>query len=140
VTVLSPPNLCWSFSRINDRSVVLKVANGDRALLWTGDIERRVERDLARDCESLRADILKIAHHGSSTSTTDAFLDCVQPRWALISAGAGNRFNHPARSPGASWRAIDRVLGDQRLGCLLATLSRSAVEVAPALTPARWGK
>lgn len=82
----------------NDRSlVVLAQAHGRRFLL-TGDIERAAEARLlgGRHEGSLASDILKVAHHGSRTSTSIAWLEATRPRWALISAGAGNPYRHPA--------------------------------------------
>jgi competence protein ComEC len=62
----------------------------------TGDAEAGEEEWLlSRDASDLRADVLKVGHHGSSTSTTAAFLDAVRPRVALISVGAANTYGHP---------------------------------------------
>jgi competence protein ComEC len=83
---------------LNDRSLVLRAEALGRRVLLTGDIERRAEYLLldryGRD--ELRADLLKVAHHGSRTSTTSAFLEAVKPRLALISAGVNNLYYHPA--------------------------------------------
>ncbi len=81
----------------NDRSLVLRAeARGFTALL-TGDIEARAEHALVAGTapELLRADLLKVPHHGSRTSTGGALLEAVGPRLAWISAGAGNRYGHP---------------------------------------------
>ncbi len=102
---------------VNERSLVLLAeANGRRALL-TGDVERGAERELAECCaRELRADLLKVAHHGSRTSSTETFLDAVAPRLALISVGVGNVYHHP--SPEVVERLGDRsrVLRTDRSG------------------------
>jgi len=82
----------------NEASVVLSVAYGDFRVLLTGDAERREEGWLvARYGQALRADVLKVGHHGSATSSTPAFLDAVQPRVGLVSVGVGNRYGHPSQ-------------------------------------------
>src|SRR5207253_5174451 len=77
----------------NNDSLVLCVRYGEQAVLLPGDVERPVERALAT--MPLRADVLKVPHHGSATSTGDGLLSAVQPRYALISAGDRNPFGHP---------------------------------------------
>ncbi len=104
--------------RVNERSLVLLAeAHGRRALL-TGDVEKGAERDLVDCCaRDLRADLLKVAHHGSRTSSTEDFLDAVAPRLALISVGVGNVYHHP--SPEIVERLRDhraRVLRTDRAG------------------------
>ncbi len=81
----------------NDHSLVLLAeAEGTRVLL-TGDVEEWAEHRLVSEWgERLRADILKVAHHGSRTSSGAAFLDAVHPRLALISAGPNNPYHHPS--------------------------------------------
>jgi len=69
----------------NDQSVVLRLVYGRSRLLLTGDAEGPIEDALSRDPERTRADVLKVAHHGSRTSTSAAFLDAVSPRLAVIS-------------------------------------------------------
>jgi len=81
----------------NDDSLVLLAEAFGRRLLLTGDIESRTERALVRSVPgALRCDLLKVAHHGSKTSTGGAFLAAASPRVALISAGAHNPYGHPA--------------------------------------------
>jgi competence protein ComEC len=79
----------------NDNSLVLRIDYGRHGLLFAGDAEQHAEASLLARGVPLRADVLKVAHHGSRTSTSEAFLRAVAPRLALISAGAGNRFGHP---------------------------------------------
>jgi len=81
----------------NDRSLVLRAAVGRRRVLLTGDVEAAAERRLvSRYGADLRSDVLKVAHHGSRTSTSRSFLDAVDPRLALVSAGRSNPYGHPA--------------------------------------------
>jgi competence protein ComEC len=79
----------------NNSSIVLSARLARKTILLTGDIERESESDLAGRVP--RADILKVAHHGSRSSTTAGFLDAVAPRVALISCGRRNLFGHPHR-------------------------------------------
>ena len=89
---------------INDVSVVLLGEVAGRRMLLTGDVEDDVDPVLAaRGLPPI--DILKVAHHGSATASTPAFLDAVRPKVAIVSAGAGNPYGHPARS------TIDRLRG-----------------------------
>ena len=80
----------------NNESLALRLDYGDVSFLLTGDIEVEAERYLVEAAgDRLQADVLKVGHHGSRTSTTQAFLDRVNPRSAVISAGRENRFGHP---------------------------------------------
>ena len=82
---------------INDVSVVLLGEVAGRRILLTGDVEDDVDPLLvARGLPPI--DVLKVAHHGSKTASTPAFLDVVKPAVAIVSAGAGNPYGHPARS------------------------------------------
>jgi competence protein ComEC len=81
----------------NERSLVLRAEVLGRSVLLTGDIEAWAESRVVSCCErQARVDILKVAHHGSTTSSTESFLDAVSPRLALISAGVNNIYRHPA--------------------------------------------
>jgi competence protein ComEC len=81
----------------NDRSLVLRAEAFGKSALLTGDVERWAEHRLLACCrEALAVDVLKVAHHGSRTSSGEAFLDAVRPRLALISAGVGNLYRHPS--------------------------------------------
>jgi competence protein ComEC len=77
----------------NNSSVVLRLRLGNKSVLLTGDIERETESDLAG--RAAHADVLKVAHHGSRSSTTAPFINAVSPRVALISCGRRNLFGHP---------------------------------------------
>lgn len=95
VNVLSPP-ADWQTAgqpRNND-SLVLRFGYGNSSMLLEGDAEGVVEQRMAA-MHDLRSDLLKVAHHGSATSSTEEFIHAVQPRWAIISVGARNTFGHP---------------------------------------------
>ncbi|OHA08315.1 MAG: hypothetical protein A3A44_02400 [Candidatus Sungbacteria bacterium RIFCSPLOWO2_01_FULL_60_25] len=80
---------------VHDAMVVLRLVNRNAAALLTGDAEDEVEREMLRSGASVAADVLKVGHHGSKTSTSDAFLEAVRPNIAVISVGAKNRYGHP---------------------------------------------
>jgi competence protein ComEC len=84
---------------INNVSIVLDVHFGERRLLLTGDVEQAIDPQLLAaglaDGDSL--DVLKVAHHGSRTASTEALLAALRPRLAIISAGTGNPYGHPTR-------------------------------------------
>ena len=80
---------------LNNWSVGLRLACGDGAFVACGDAEAQAEEDMAASGLALSADVLKIGHHGSSTSTSNAFLKAVSPAFAVISCGEGNSYGHP---------------------------------------------
>jgi competence protein ComEC len=79
----------------NDRSLLIKFCYGDLNFLFTGDIEKDAEEYIVSSGVTLDADVIKISHHGSGTSTTDEFLDAVNPDYAIISVGKNN-YGHPS--------------------------------------------
>lgn len=79
----------------NNQSLVLYVTIGNDKWLFTGDVEKDAERMLMEQYPNLQVDFLKVSHHGSQTSTSHEFLEHIQPRVALISAGKNNTFGHP---------------------------------------------
>ncbi len=97
IRILNPlPELVTgSESDIDNNSVVLRLSVGDVSFLLTGDIMGETERELIRERAVLIATVLKVAHHGSATSTTTGFLAVVSPQLAVICCGADNRFGHP---------------------------------------------
>ncbi len=84
-----------SFESLNNYSVVLRMTFGDTSFLFTGDAEREIEASLIRQGLYLKSDVLKVGHHGSSTSSTQAFLNEVRPQIAVICVGEGNSYGHP---------------------------------------------
>ena len=90
----------------NDRSCVLLVDGGGDRLLLTGDITRRVEPRIAAAVPAGGALLITVPHHGSATSSSDAFLRRLRPRLALVSAGWRNRFGHPRADVMARYAAL----------------------------------
>jgi competence protein ComEC len=96
--VWSPSTPDWERPKVrNDDSVVLELRYGDVSIVLPGDIGRDVERELALRIPPARLRVLKLAHHGSATSSSAEFLDALRPSLALVSCGRENRFGHPAR-------------------------------------------
>ncbi len=79
---------------LNNTSIILKVTHGNKSFLFTGDAEREEEQTLL-DKGLLKSDVLKVAHHGSDTSTSYVFLREVMPEYAVISCGKDNSYGHP---------------------------------------------
>lgn len=79
----------------NNGSLVIRLSFGHRSFLLTGDIEQETEKVLVGEGRDLRADVLKVAHHGSGTSSTPEFLDRTRAIIAVVSAGRNNSFGHP---------------------------------------------
>lgn len=99
LTVLAPDS-AWTATQVNanETSVVLRVSYGAHRFLLTGDAERDEEAWVIANHApgDLEADVLKLGHHGSRTSSSAAFLDAVQPRVGIASMGTGNRYGHPS--------------------------------------------
>lgn len=98
VEILWPDPLKAPFyDEVNDHSIIARVSYGTSSFLFTGDAGRQVEEALLKNKARLKADVLKVGHHGSNSSTSNAFLRAVQPQIAVISAGRGNDYGHPHR-------------------------------------------
>ncbi len=105
VTVLWPPRAPLGAGSRNDDSVVLRVRFGRRTFLLAGDIERGAEAALVAARDELKCDALKVAHHGSRTSSTEAFVHATRPRLAVISVGLDSPYGHPHAGVVERWRA-----------------------------------
>ena len=81
---------------LNNSSIVVKMTYGEKTFLFTGDAEDVVEKQILD--KDLKADVLKVGHHGSEFSTTDEFLEKVNPEIAIISVGTGNKYGHPSNA------------------------------------------
>ncbi|MGN0460278.1 MAG: ComEC/Rec2 family competence protein [Ruminococcus sp.] len=93
-TILSPGKNSI-YSNCNNYSVVIRAEYGKTSFLFTGDGEKVVEDEMINNGCNLKSDVLKVGHHGSTSSTTKAFLEKVCPDYAVISCGKDNRYGHP---------------------------------------------
>jgi competence protein ComEC len=121
-----------TYEDLNDWSAVLSLKYRDRTFLFEGDASSRAEGDMLAAKVVPDADVLKVGHHGSSSSTSSGFLKVVSPSTAIISVGAGNDYGHPAQS------TLDRlasagakVYRTDKNGTISVSTDGSALDVAP---------
>lgn len=106
----------------NHGSLVLKLNVGEKSILFTGDIEGDDEMLIMLSGADLGADVIKVSHHGSKNSSTEAFLEAVGPKAAVISCGKNNNYGHPSME--ALWRIEDtqaNIFTTSRYGCITIT-------------------
>lgn len=103
VSVLWPP--VGGEKSTNNDSVVLRIQYGERSILLTGDIEQAAERALVASQQQLKADVIKVPHHGSKTSSTEGFVTATNPPVAIISVGRTSRFGHPHKEVVERWQS-----------------------------------
>src|SRR5439155_1751873 len=89
----------------NNDSVVLLLRIGERSILMTGDIEKGAEKDLLTTQQNMHADVVKVPHHGSRTSSTDSFVLATKPTLAIISVGRQSMFGHPHKEVVERWQS-----------------------------------
>jgi len=103
VSVLWPP--AGGEKSTNNDSIVLRIQYGERSIFLTGDIEQATERSLLTSQQQLQADVIKVPHHGSKTSSTEAFVAATNPSLAIISVGRTSRFGHPHKEVVDRWQS-----------------------------------
>ena len=86
------------FASKNNSSIAFKLEYGETSFLFTGDMEKESERSTLQKKYDVSADVLKVAHHGSKSSTIEEFLEAVSPEIAVISVGEDNKYKHPSES------------------------------------------
>lgn len=91
-TVLAPDK---SYEKVNDNSICILLTYEDTKFLFVGDAEEEEETDILGKYKDIKADVYKVAHHGSSTGSTEDFLKAVSPKYAVISCGKNNDYGHP---------------------------------------------
>lgn len=97
IKILHPQEKLIAENSINNNSIVFKLEYKSFSILFTGDIENIAEEVILSKNINLKADILKVAHHGSKTSSSQRFIEAVSPKIALIGVGKNNMFGHPNR-------------------------------------------
>lgn len=116
------------YEDLNNYSAVLRITFGKIIFLFTGDAEEFSENELLKSGQNLKADVLKVGHHGSSTSTSSAFLKAVSPKYAIISVGLGNDYGHPAESTLSNLSAVGvQVFRTDEDGTIVATCDGETV-------------
>ena len=135
--VLAPCPTFTPHRGANDNSIVISIAYGARQFLFTGDAEHEEELDLLQtERAHLRADYLKVGHHGSRTSTSEAFLSVVAPALATLSCGVRNRFGHPHLPTVERLAAHDvRTLRLDRSGSVIVTTDGQSLTARAARVP-----
>ena len=95
-TILGPTD---TYDDPNNASIALLIEHGENRFLFTGDAEKKAEKDILESCSlkgiSLWADVYKVGHHGSNTSSCEELLDAVSPQYTVISCGKDNSYGHP---------------------------------------------
>jgi len=120
----------------NDHSLVMRLVYGNRTFLLTGDIERSAEQDLLASHTNLSADVVKVAHHGSRTSSTADFVAATHAAWAIISVGRHSQFGHPHKEVLEAWnRSGAAVLTTGEYGMITVVTDGREIEVSSFATP-----
>lgn len=116
-----------SYEEINDYSVVIKLVYGSKSFLFTGDAEKLSENEITAD---VSADVLKVGHHGSSTSSSDKFIKRVNPEYAVISCGEGNSYGHPHKETIKTLNKYDiEVFRTDTMGTIIAQTDGESLEI-----------
>lgn len=128
LTVLNPVQPL-EFDDQNENSVVMRLQIGESSFLLMGDAEADTEESILESGLEVNSDVLKVGHHGSNSSTTDAFLNAVSPSIAIISAGENNQYGHPHQE------TLDKlfargitVYGTYKSGSIIATANLASIE------------
>ena len=126
MTVIGP--LSEPKDNLNNYSIVMKVTFGDMDVLMTGDAEKDVEKEILSSGVNLDAEILKVGHHGSNTSSSEDFLDAINPDYALISCKVGNKHDHPTADTMAKLKERDiDVYRTDESGTVIVTITSDSI-------------
>lgn len=113
---------------VNNYSDIIKVSFGDMDVLMTGDAETEIEEEVLRSGVQIDAEILKVGHHGSNTSSSDEFLDEIDPDYGLISCKVGNKYEHPTKNTMEKLQQREvEVYRTDECGTVIATITPNGV-------------
>lgn len=113
---------------VNNYSNIIKVSFGDMDVLMTGDAETEIEEEVLRSGVQIDAEVLKVGHHGSDTSSSDEFLDQIDPDYGLISCKVGNKYEHPTKNTMEKLQQREiEVYRTDECGTVIATITPNGV-------------
>ncbi len=113
------------YDSVNNASIVIRLDYPQGCALFTGDIDISVEKEILSEGKNIKCELLKVAHHGSKTSSLQEFLDEVQPKMALISAGHNNKFGHPHQEVVKRLEYVGaKILNNTDVGSFTVTIKR----------------
>lgn len=134
LNILAPNST--GYKDLNNNSVVVKLTYGNTSFMLTGDAEDVSESEILSKGYNLKADVLKIAHHGSTSSTTPNFLSAIKPKYAVISVGSGNSYGHPANSTISKLNnAGIQIFRTDELGTIIATSDGNTIKFDKKASP-----
>ena len=118
---------------INNNALVFKLDTNEKTILFTGDIEEETEKVLVqkyKNTNTLKSDILKVAHHGSKSSSIQEFLDLVKPKIALIGVGEDNKYGHPDNNTIKKLENINcKIYRTDKMGEIILVNNKSAFNI-----------
>lgn len=136
--ILSP--LFSEYSELNDYSAVIALTFGQNRFLLMGDAGQSCEADLLKNGDQVKAGVLKIGHHGSSSASSQAFLQAVGPAYAVISCGSGNDYGHPRRETLQALGVVgSEILRTDQQGTIVITSNGQSLQVNKKGIQARAG-
>lgn len=119
-----------SYSGLNDYSAVIKITYGEKEFLFMGDAEETSEKEILDKDFDISVDVVKVGHHGSSTSSIQKLVDKVNASYAVISVGADNKYDHPYKETVERWQKSGAtVYRTDKNGTIVITTDGSKIEV-----------
>lgn len=127
ITMLAPNST--HYDEFNNYSAVIKLTYNRTSFLFSGDAETDSEMEMLAQGYALKADVLKVGHHGSNSSTSPPFLKAVSPKYAVISVGTGNTYGHPHQTTLKRLEAVSRVYLTDRDGSIIMTSNGRRINI-----------